>query len=186
MDTSPPRLTPRKLFLSNGGFDEDRFAVAYNDADYGYRLIDAGYRCVYCGEAELFHSEVSTRGLVDKLREVAAYRDVHGRRTDPYLSPHLDPNSSIFGVRPNVVPVRGGPARIPLLAVTHNLNWEGARWVQFELLRLSLAKCSPWVHRGLPTFDEMVENCRKTFVAAAESAVPGWDESFSPTIPRTL
>ena len=123
METSPPRLTPRKLFLSIGGFDEDRFASTYNDADYGYRLIDAGYRCVYCGEAELFRSEGSTRDLVDKHREVAAYRDVHGRRTDLYLSPHLDPNSSIFEVRPNVVPVRGGPARIPLLAVTHNLNW---------------------------------------------------------------
>ncbi len=132
--TAACMLTPRKLFLSIGGFDEDRFAVAYNDADYGYRLIDAGYRCVYCGEAELFHYEGSTRGLVDNLREVAAYRDVHGRRTDPYFSPHLDPNSSIFEVRPNVVPVRGRPARIPLLAVTHNLNWEGAPWVQFELL----------------------------------------------------
>ena len=54
------------------------------------------------------------------------------------------------------------------------------------LLRLSLAKCSPWVLRALPTFDEMIEKYRKTFVAAAESAVPGWDESFSPTIPRIL
>jgi glycosyltransferase involved in cell wall biosynthesis len=54
------------------------------------------------------------------------------------------------------------------------------------LLRLSLAKCSPWVLRGLPTFDEMVEKYERTFVAAAESAVPGWDESFSPTIPSTL
>jgi hypothetical protein len=54
------------------------------------------------------------------------------------------------------------------------------------LLRLSLAECSPWVLRVLPTFEEMVEKYRRTFVAAAESAVPGWDESFSPTTPRTL
>jgi O-antigen biosynthesis protein len=132
--TAACMLTPRKLFLSIGGFDEDRFALAYNDADYGYRLFDAGYRCVYCGEAELFHHEGSTRGLVDNLREVAAYRDVHGRRTDPYFNPHLDPNSSVFEVRPNVVPVRGKPARIPLLAVTHTLSWEGAPLVEFELL----------------------------------------------------
>jgi hypothetical protein len=54
------------------------------------------------------------------------------------------------------------------------------------LLRLSLAECSPWVLGGLASFDEMVEKYRKTFVAAAESAVPGWNESFSPTIPRAL
>jgi O-antigen biosynthesis protein len=132
--TAACMLTPRKLFLSMGGFDEDRFASTYYDADYGYRLIDAGYRCVYCGEAELFHHEDSTCGPVDNLREVAAYRDAHGRRTDPFFNPHLDPDSSIFEVRPNVVPVRGRPERIPLLAVTHNLNWEGAPLAQFELL----------------------------------------------------
>ena len=133
--TAACMLTPRKLFLSMGGFDEDRFAVLCNDPDYCYRLIDAGYRCVYCGEAELFHFEGSTRGLGnDNIREVTVFREVHGRRFDPYFSPHLDPNSSIFEVRPNVVPVHGRPARIPLLAVTHTLDRDGAALAEFELL----------------------------------------------------
>jgi O-antigen biosynthesis protein len=133
--TAACMLTPRKLFLSNGGFDEDRFAVVYNDPDYCYRLIDAGYRCVYCGEAELFHFEGRTRGLGnDDIREVTVFREVHGRRTDPYFSPHLDPNSPIFEVRPNVVPVHARPARIPLLAVTHTLDCDGAPLAEFELL----------------------------------------------------
>jgi O-antigen biosynthesis protein len=128
-------LTPRKLFLSMGGFDADRFAVLYNDPDYCYRLIDAGYRCVYCGEAELIHFEGSTRGLERiNIREKTVFQEVHGHRIDPYFSPHLDPHSAIFEVRPNVVPVRGRPARIPLLAVTDTLDQDGAPLAQFELL----------------------------------------------------
>jgi GT2 family glycosyltransferase len=127
-------LTPRNLFLSMGGFDENRFAVTYNDPDYCYRLIDAGYRCVYCGEAELFHFESSTRGLGDDIREIAVFREVYGRRTDPHFNLHLDPDSWNFEVRPNVVPVRSGTERISLLAITHNLNWEGAPLDEFELL----------------------------------------------------
>ena len=36
---------------------EGSFAVAYNDVDYAYRLIDRGLRCVYCAGAELTHHE---------------------------------------------------------------------------------------------------------------------------------
>src|SRR5262249_54220455 len=61
--TAACMLTPRRLFLDMGGFDEVHFPVAYNDADYGYRLADAGYRSVYCAEAELYHHEGASRGL---------------------------------------------------------------------------------------------------------------------------
>ncbi len=40
-------LTPRELFLSIGGFDEERFAVAYNDVDLCLRLREGGWRSVY-------------------------------------------------------------------------------------------------------------------------------------------
>ncbi|HEV7999260.1 MAG TPA: glycosyltransferase family 4 protein, partial [Planctomycetaceae bacterium] len=70
----------------------------------------------------------------DDIREVTVFREVHGGRTDPYFSPHLDPDSPIFEVRPNVVPVQARPARIPLLAVTHTLNCDGAPLAEFELL----------------------------------------------------
>ena len=51
-------LTPRKLFLELGGFDTERFPVAYNDVDYGYRLADAGFRSVCCARPCSF----TTRG----------------------------------------------------------------------------------------------------------------------------
>ena len=132
--TAACMLTPRKLFAELGGFDEERFAVAYNDPDYCYRLADAGYRCVYCAEAELIHHEGLSRGSSGDPRELAAYREVHGHRLDPYFSPHFDPEIETFETKPTVVPLGSGSRPIPLLAVTHNLNWEGAPRVEFELV----------------------------------------------------
>jgi GT2 family glycosyltransferase/glycosyltransferase involved in cell wall biosynthesis len=128
-------LTPRRLFLDLGGFDEDRFGVAYNDVDYGLRLADAGYRSVYCAEAELYHHESLSRGRAGDPREMAAYRARHGQRIDPYFSPHRDDDRESLAIAPTVVPI--GPRRepVPVLAVTHNLNWEGAPRIEFELVR---------------------------------------------------
>ncbi|MHB1556915.1 MAG: glycosyltransferase [Isosphaeraceae bacterium] len=133
--TAACMLTPRSLFLSLGCFDESRFSVAYNDPDYCHRLADAGYRAVYCAEAELYHHEGMSRGFDDDPREPAAYRAAHGRRVDPYMSPHYDPHLEAFIARPTVVPVGSRTRPIPLLAVTHNLNWEGAPRFEFELIR---------------------------------------------------
>jgi GT2 family glycosyltransferase/glycosyltransferase involved in cell wall biosynthesis len=133
--TAACMLTPRALFLELGGFDEKRFAVSYNDADYCYRLGDAGYRTVYCAEAELYHHETISRGRCnDDPREPAAYRALHGHRIDPYFSPHLDPEIDTFEIRPTVVPISAHSAPVRLLGVTHNLNWEGAPRFEFELL----------------------------------------------------
>src|SRR5262249_10573503 len=133
--TAACMLTPRRVFRTLGGFDEARFAVAYNDADYGHRLIDAGYRCVYCAEAELVHHEGASRGFCDDPREVAAYRAVHGQRVDPDFNPHLDTGIETWQTKPTVVPIGGDSRPIPLLAVTHNLNWEGAPRIELEIVR---------------------------------------------------
>ena len=138
--TAACMLTPRQLFLETGGFDETRFPVAYNDADYGYRLVDAGYRCVYCAEAELYHHEGLSRGLSSDPRELAMYRQVHGHRIDPYFNPHLDPEIETFATKPTVVPVEIPHRPTSVLAFTHNLNWEGAP--RFELELLSRLKAS--------------------------------------------
>jgi hypothetical protein len=133
-------LTPRMLFLDLGGFDEKRFPVAYNDADYGYRLADAGFRSVYRAEAVLCHHEGLSRGRTDDPRALAVFRQIHGRRVDPYFSPHLDPEHEIFEPRPTVVPIGRNSRPVSVLAVIHSLNWEGAPRFEFELLsRLTAA-----------------------------------------------
>lgn len=133
--TAACMLTPRPLFLSLGGFDETRFAVAYNDPDYCHRLADAGYRSVYCAEAELYHHEGLSRGFDDDPREPGAYRELHRLRAERFMSPHHDSQVETYQAKPTVVPVGSASRPIPLLAVTHNLNWEGAPRFEFELIR---------------------------------------------------
>ncbi|NEX17227.1 MAG: hypothetical protein C1943_11480 [Halochromatium sp.] len=70
--TAACMLTPRRLFLETGGFDENRFAVAYNDVDYCLRLGEAGYRCVYCPQAKLVHHGSMSRSHSDDPAEEAA------------------------------------------------------------------------------------------------------------------
>ena len=131
-------LTPRKLFLEQGGLDENQFAVAYNDTDYCYRLIDSGYRCVYVAGAELLHHEGLTRGFVDDPKEVATFRRKYGQRIDPYYSPHLSMEDERFRIQPRrLMRCRSqSPAKpIRTCVFSHFLNFTGAPLIQFEMTR---------------------------------------------------
>jgi GT2 family glycosyltransferase/glycosyltransferase involved in cell wall biosynthesis len=98
--TAACMITPRQLFLELGGFDEENFAVAYNDADYGYRLLERGYRCVYCPDAELLHKEGTSRGFTDNPQEVAAFRRKYAGKNDSFYSPHLSLEDEYFHIQP--------------------------------------------------------------------------------------
>jgi GT2 family glycosyltransferase/glycosyltransferase involved in cell wall biosynthesis len=101
--TAACMITPRHLFLELGGFDEENFAVAYNDADYGYRLLENGYRCVYCPDAELLHKEGTSRGFNDNPQEVAAFRRKYAGKNDGFYSPHLSLEDEYFHIQPRRV-----------------------------------------------------------------------------------
>lgn len=148
--TAACMLTPRKLFLEMNGFDKDEFAVAYNDVDYCLRLHQRGFRSVFCGEAELFHHEGYTRPKGDNPREIAALRRHYGHLVDPYYNPHLGIDDNRYGIKPTVVPGARSKDPIRVLAITHNLNHEGAPNSAFELIsglgkrgRVNLTVCSP-------------------------------------------
>ena len=55
-------MTRRELFHEVGGFDEEKFAVSFNDVDFCLRLREHGLRMVYVPQAELIHYEGSSRG----------------------------------------------------------------------------------------------------------------------------
>ncbi|MEG5057428.1 glycosyltransferase [Microcoleus sp. A2-C5] len=101
--TAACTITPRQLFLELGGFDEENFAVAYNDVDYGYRLLERGYRCVYCPDAELLHKEGTSRGFTDNPQEVAAFRRKYAGKNDGFYSPHLSLEDEYFHIQPRRV-----------------------------------------------------------------------------------
>ncbi len=128
-------LTPRSVFLEHGMFDEKNFSVAYNDCDYGFRLVSAGLRNVYCGEAILYHHEGYSRGIGkgnDKPGEEAAFVTKYAKWTDPYYNPNLSLGCTDFSVKPTAAVASSIP-RLRLGVVSHNLNYEGAPRVLLEI-----------------------------------------------------
>ena len=125
-------LTPRSLFLGQGGFDSEHFSVAYNDVDYCYRLVGAGYRCVYCPDAELRHHENYSRGCRDDPREEAEFRRRYRAMVDPWYNPNLSLDNERFEIEPRRV-VLHQVARFRAAMFSHNLNMEGAPNSMFEL-----------------------------------------------------
>jgi GT2 family glycosyltransferase len=107
-------LMRRDLFLKVGGFDEKRFAVAYNDVDLCLRLRDRGYRCVYAPRAELYHYEGATRSPVDNPLEVFAYRESWGTARDPYFNPNLSTDHEQFGINSRLVHLEEPPDSRPI------------------------------------------------------------------------
>lgn len=132
--TAACMLTPRAAFDAVGGFDEARFPVAYSDVDYCWRLADRGLRSVYCPDALLTHHESATRARRDPPEHTAAYRRVHGHRTDPYYSPHLSTDEPQYRIRPRRLPPPDGPARpARVLFGSHLLDRTGAALHLLEL-----------------------------------------------------
>ena len=127
-------LTPRRLFLELGGFDADRFPDVFHDVDYGLRLSEHGDRCVVCGEVSVRVPPRSARIRTPESHEVAELRVRLSGRSDQYYSPHLRLEDSSFQVQATVVPAARRNRPIRALAVTHNLNWEGAPLIQLDLL----------------------------------------------------
>ena len=77
-------LTPRELFLGEGGFDEAFSPAYYEEVDYCLRLWEKGYRVVYEPRATILHFEFASSGSTSgALRLQAAHRETfvgkHGR-----------------------------------------------------------------------------------------------------------
>jgi GT2 family glycosyltransferase/glycosyltransferase involved in cell wall biosynthesis len=125
-------LTDRELFLRLGGLNDKEFGVAYNDVDYCYRVGEAGYRVVYCPDAELTHHEGFSRGFIDSPMETAAFRKKYVCRPDPYYNPNLSLDDEHFAVEARTLP-GAGLKPIRTLMCAFNLNWEGAAYSQFEM-----------------------------------------------------
>jgi GT2 family glycosyltransferase len=69
-------VTRRAIWDKLGGFDEESFAVCYNDVDYCLRVREAGYQVVWTPAAKLLHDgSVSQRANVEmKATEARAAR----------------------------------------------------------------------------------------------------------------
>ncbi|MEG5046632.1 glycosyltransferase, partial [Microcoleus sp. B4-C1] len=142
--TAACTITPRQLFLELGGFDEENFAVAYNDVDYGYRLLERGYRCVYCPDAELLHKEGTSRGFTDNPQEVAAFRRKYAGKNDSFYSPHLSLEDEYFHIQPRRVFMKEeGSATDFVTDVTDVRNKEELEGAECGLLSVANSSIHP-------------------------------------------
>jgi GT2 family glycosyltransferase len=75
----------RAVFLEVGGLSE-RFPNCYNDVDFGFKLLDAGYRIVWTPHAQLHHFESLSRDPRESPAEADELQRRWGRRLgdDPY------------------------------------------------------------------------------------------------------
>lgn len=125
-------LTPRDLYLAMGGFDEKDFPVSLNDVDYCYRLVDAGYRCVYAAEAELIHHESASRGIGRRVEEIARFRRRYRERPEPYYNANLCTANERFEIWPRHL-ARWPKRPVKAMMVAHTLDLTGAPICQFEM-----------------------------------------------------
>jgi GT2 family glycosyltransferase/SAM-dependent methyltransferase len=92
------------VFAEAGGFDEQTFAVAFNDIDLCLKIGQKGYRVLYTPHALLYHHEAfskTTKDLVphpDEVRAMQAkWKDVIA--ADPFYSPNLTRTSEDYSLR---------------------------------------------------------------------------------------
>ncbi|MFW8629150.1 glycosyltransferase [Vibrio natriegens] len=120
-------LMRRKEFNEIGQFDEENFAVAYNDVDLCYRIIESGKRIVYAPTAELYHYEGKSRGFKDNPREEVAFVNKYKNFEEKYYNPNLINSHDTFKVKGRTfidseIPLEGKK----IAFFSHNLNLEGA------------------------------------------------------------
>lgn len=106
--TGAVMLISEECLARLGPWDEENFAVAYNDVDYCLRAYEAGIRTVWTPYAVLYHHESVTRGK-DRSRkrktqfaaEKKALQGLHGTKDfeDPAFSPWLSKRSGRFRFR---------------------------------------------------------------------------------------
>lgn len=125
-------MTRTDLYREFGGFDEPQLGVAYNDIDYCLRLEAAGHRTVYTPQAELWHWGSASRGTSYHPEEHIAFARKYRGIEDPYWSPFLKPRDRNVFVDPYRYAQTKRLDKLHLLAVTHNLNFEGAPLFLFE------------------------------------------------------
>ena len=88
----------RAVFVEQGGFDDENFAIAFNDVDLGLRLNRQGLAVVWTPHAELYHHESASLGPpTDEARRTRFERECanlqrlwpEAVRDDPWYNPNL-------------------------------------------------------------------------------------------------
>lgn len=100
-------LVSRACLDATGRFDEEEFAIAYNDIDFCLRAGQRGYRVVWTPFATLVHHESASRGSDDTPQNIARFKREQGRLDarhftkefdDPAFNPWYTRDRSVPGI----------------------------------------------------------------------------------------
>ncbi|MCF3652100.1 glycosyltransferase [Synoicihabitans lomoniglobus] len=128
-------MTRTDLYKEHRGFDEETLGVSYNDVDYCLRLKKAGFRTVYTPQAELWHWGSASRGTDYHPEEHIAFAKRYENFIDPYWSRFLKPENRNVSIDVYRYAQTKRLDKLHLLAVSHNLNFEGAPLFLFEYIK---------------------------------------------------
>ena len=67
-------LISRECWEAVGPFDEEKFAIAYNDVDFCLRAVEKGFRVVWTPFAEMIHHESASRGSDETPQNIERFR----------------------------------------------------------------------------------------------------------------
>ena len=96
----------REVFEEVGGFEED-LAVAFNDIDLCFKMVDKGYKNVYLPHVKLYHYESKSRGYEDTPEKKARFnKEVRYMQSkwkdiikhDPCYNPNLTREREDFSI----------------------------------------------------------------------------------------
>ena len=128
-------LTSTDLFREVGGFDEENFAVEYNDVDFCLRVIEHGKRIVCSPQATLCHLTSASRGKAYNPKEHLSFIKRYRGFNDPFFSRNILPDSMSMTINGRYATHADRIKDLNILFVGHELTLTGAPIVAYELAR---------------------------------------------------
>jgi O-antigen biosynthesis protein len=173
-------LTSIKLYQDLNGFDEDNFAVEYNDVDYCLRVLKAGKRVVYSPQSVLIHETSASRGKSYNPQEHINFINKYQNFKDPFFSKNLDIDCMSMAINPHSYGHVDRTSKAKIIFITHNLNLEGASLIIYNYARYFTTKggydiCVISAHDGV--LRQEYENSNIKVVVFPEP-LPSKQESF--------
>lgn len=132
-------LIPRELFFEVGGFDEISFTTSYKDIDLCLRVLEKKNKdIVYAANSMvMYHDEVSRlEKYIDGLDDLLVFKRRYKNYVDKFYNPNLSLENADYEINPDnsieceLVELM----KVKLIAVSHNLKYEGAPIQLLEIL----------------------------------------------------
>ena len=133
-------MVKKSIYQEVSGFDEENFGVSFNDVDFCMKVRKKGYRVVYSPGALLYHYEGKSRGTeqvgyfsdAKETYEMTKKWSLNSYYNDPYYNVNLSLDSEKFDINAQARWI-SRKVHIKIALLTHNLNYEGAPLMQFNI-----------------------------------------------------